>query len=204
MNDELSKRVFDLILVVPALVVSLPLMLVIALLIRMSMGRPMILSQVRVGRYGKPFVLYKFRTMTESFDEKGALLPDHERLTALGQFLRSNSLDEIPGFFNVLRGDMSLVGPRPHLMRDLRLNNKTQERRHEARPGMTGWAKVNGRNAIGLEERFGLDEWYVDNRSLRLDLRIIALTMIKVVKREGVGSPDDRKIQGGQLGETND
>jgi sugar transferase EpsL len=186
MKYELSKRLFDLLWVFPALFVSSPLMMIIAVLIRLSMGRPVILCQVRVGRHGRPFVLYKFRTMIESRDKWGALLPDGERVTVFGAFLRATSLDEIPGFFNVLKGDMSLVGPRPHLIRDLHLYTKAQDRRHEARPGMTGWAQVNGRNAISLDERFRLDVWYVDNRSLRLDVKIIAMTMIKVLRREGI------------------
>ncbi len=203
-NYELSKRLFDLFLVFPALSAFSPLMAIIAFLIRVSMGRPVILRQVRIGRHGNPFVLYKFRTMTEHRDEKGLLLPDCERLTVLGTFLRSTSLDEIPGFINVLKGDMSLVGPRPHLIRDLHLYTKAQNRRHEARPGMTGWAQVNGRNAIGLEERFSLDVWYVDNRSLWLDLKIIAMTMIKVLRREGIRSPGEKTIMERQSRRKND
>ena len=180
------KRLFDLILVIPSLILLSPLIGLIGALVWMSMGRPVFFRQGRPGRGGKPFVMYKFRTMGEARDEAGKLLPDEDRLTWLGRVLRSTSLDELPELFNVLRGDMSLVGPRPLLMRYLDRYTPEQARRHEVKPGLTGWAQVNGRNAITWEEKFALDVWYVDHRSLWLDLKIIALTLLKVIRREGI------------------
>lgn len=164
----------------------LPFMLMLTALIRLRLGRPVFFSQQRPGLHGRPFNMLKFRTMTDERDGKGNLLPDDQRLTKLGRFLRSTSLDELPELFNVLKGEMSLVGPRPLLMEYLPLYNTEQARRHEVPPGITGWAQVNGRNAIDWEEKFKLDVWYVDNRSFRLDLKILWLTFGKVFKREGI------------------
>jgi sugar transferase EpsL len=155
-------------------------------LVRKHMGSPIFFRQQRPGLHGKPFYMYKFRTMTSECSEDGCLLPDCDRLTPLGTFLRSTSLDELPELFNVLKGDMSLVGPRPLLMQYLDRYTPEQARRHEVRPGITGWAQVNGRNALSWEEKFELDVWYVDNRTFWLDLKILALTMLKVVRREGI------------------
>jgi sugar transferase EpsL len=161
-------------------------MLVTAILVRFKLGSPIFFKQQRPGLNGKPFYLYKFRTMIEELDENGEPLPDHLRLTPIGQFLRKYSLDELPQLFNVLKGDISLVGPRPLLMEYLKLYTPEQARRHEVKPGITGWAQVNGRNAITWEEKFELDVWYVDNRSFWLDLKILFLTVIKVFKSEGI------------------
>jgi lipopolysaccharide/colanic/teichoic acid biosynthesis glycosyltransferase len=163
-------------------------MLFIALLVHLKLGSPVLFRQVRPGHHGKPFVLYKFRTMSDDRDENGNLLPDAARLTSLGRFLRSTSVDELPALFNVLKGDMSIVGPRPLLMQYLDRYAPEQARRHEVKPGITGWAQVNGRNAISWEEKFRLDVWYVDNWSLALDLRIILMTALKVVRREGIAA----------------
>jgi sugar transferase EpsL len=183
---QVGKRAFDVMVCVPALVILMPILGVIACLVRLWIGAPVLFRQQRPGRYGQPFTLRKFRTMTDARDAHGALLPDAERLTPFGRFLRSASLDELPELWNVLKGDMSLVGPRPLLMRYLDRYTPEQMRRHEVRPGITGWAQVNGRNAITWEEKFALDVWYVDNLSLWLDLKIIALTVWKIVKREGI------------------
>lgn len=150
------------------------------------MGRPVLFSQVRPGLNGKPFTMVKFRTMTDARDEHGQSLPDSERLTAFGRFLRASSLDELPELWNVFKGDMSLVGPRPLLMEYLELYSPEQARRHEARPGVTGWAQVNGRNALSWEEKFNLDVWYVDNHSFWLDLKILFMTVFKVLKRSDI------------------
>src|SRR5690625_251808 len=150
------------------------------------MGKPVIFKQKRPGLYGRPFYIYKFRTMTNEVDQDGDLLPNHQRITKLGNILRKLSLDELPQLFNVLKGDLSLVGPRPLLMEYLPLYNKEQARRHEVKPGITGWAQVNGRNAITWEERFKLDVWYVDNQTIKLDIKILFMTILKVLKSEGV------------------
>ncbi|NCC61055.1 MAG: sugar transferase [Verrucomicrobiae bacterium] len=185
------KRCFDMVFSLIGLtLLSVPLA-ILACLLRLKLGSPIFFHQIRPGLYGKPFELIKFRTMTEARDEQGHLLPDAERLTGLGRFLRASSLDELPELWNVLRGDMSLVGPRPLLMQYLERYSPEQARRHEVRPGLTGWAQVNGRNALSWEERFKLDVWYVDNQSLWLDLKILGLTVAKVVKREGI-TPGDR------------
>jgi len=170
------------------LILFSPVLLVVAVLVWVQMGSPVIFSQIRPGINGSPFNLYKFRTMTNERDMEGNLLPDKDRLTKLGMFLRSNSLDELPELFNVLKGDMSLVGPRPLLMQYLDRYTPEQARRHEAKPGITGWAQVNGRNAISWEEKFALDVWYVDNWSLWLDIKILFLTFWKVLKREGISA----------------
>lgn len=176
----------DLAIAIPLVVLLLPVMVGIAIAILITMGRPVIFKQVRPGLQGRPFTMYKFRTMTDARDHEGKLLPDAERLTKLGRFLRSTSLDELPELINVIKGDMSLVGPRPLLMQYLPLYTAEQARRHEVRPGITGWAQVNGRNAIAWEEKFKLDVWYVDNWSLWLDLKILLLTVWKVLVREGI------------------
>ncbi|WP_265919409.1 sugar transferase [Cupriavidus nantongensis] len=182
------KRLFDLIVAASALIaLSVPL-LVLTVLVRMKLGRPAFFRQLRPGMNGKPFKMIKFRTMTDARDAQGRLLPDVERLTDFGRFLRSTSLDELPELWNVLVGDMSLVGPRPLLMEYLPLYSPEQARRHEVRPGVTGWAQINGRNALSWDEKFTLDVWYVDNRSFWLDLRILALTARKVVVREGINA----------------
>ena len=183
------KRIFDLALGIPAFFFIIPLMLIIALLVRFKIGSPVLFRQVRPGLHGRPFVIYKFRTMTDKRDEDGNLLPDGERLTRLGRFLRKTSMDELPEFFNVIKGDMSIVGPRPLLMQYLDRYTPEQARRHEVKPGITGWAQVNGRNAITWEEKFKLDVWYVDNWSLWLDMKIILMTLWKILKREGINQP---------------
>jgi lipopolysaccharide/colanic/teichoic acid biosynthesis glycosyltransferase len=182
------KRLFDIVLVLLASPVWVPLLLAVALVIGLSMGRPVIFSQVRPGLQGKPFQLFKFRTMREPATEAERLSTDAERLTAVGRFLRATSLDELPELWNVLAGDMSLVGPRPLLMEYLPLYSPEQARRHAMRPGLTGWAQVNGRNAITWDERFRLDVWYVDHWSLALDVRILLGTVVKVLLREGISA----------------
>lgn len=179
---------FDLTLVVPLIVVSSPLMLVVAALILLTQGPPVIFTQARPGYSGKPFRMHKFRTMTNERDLVGRLLPDEPRLTPLGRLLRSSSLDELPELFNVLKGDMSLVGPRPLLMEYLERYTPEQARRHEVVPGITGWAQVHGRNAISWEEKFDLDVWYVDHWSPWLDAQILASTVVKVFRREGINA----------------
>jgi lipopolysaccharide/colanic/teichoic acid biosynthesis glycosyltransferase len=173
------------------LVLLSPILLIVFCLIRFRMGYPVLFRQVRPGLHGTPFEMIKFRTMLDATDQQGNLLPDSERLTRLGRFLRSTSIDELPELWNVLKGDMSLVGPRPLLMEYLALYSPEQSRRHEVRPGVTGWAQVNGRNAISWDEKFALDLWYVDNRSLWLDLRIIWMTLQKVFRREGISAAGD-------------
>jgi len=182
------KRAFDITAAIGLLIMLAPLLIVLAVLIRTKLGSPILFHQVRPGLYGKPFVIHKFRTMTDARDEQGNLLPDDVRLTRFGQLLRSTSLDELPELLNVLRGDMSLVGSRPLLMEYLPLYNSEQARRHDVRPGITGWAQINGRNQISWEEKFELDVWYVDNRSFLLDIKILFLTAYKAVKREGINA----------------
>jgi len=185
----IDKRLFDLLLTSLALVILSPILLVVALFVRIYHGRPVIFTQKRPGFKGTPFHIYKFRTMTEARDPNGNLRPDAERLTRLGRFLRTTSLDELPELFNILRGEMSLVGPRPLLMQYLERYSPEQARRHNVLPGLTGWAQVNGRNALTWEDKFKLDVWYVDNWSFWLDLKIIILTLWKVFKREGISQP---------------
>ena len=180
------KRAFDVVASVLGVILIAPLLGLIAALIRLFLGRPIFFRQHRPGLYGRPFEIIKFRTMTNAVDETGRLLPSHERLTTLGRFLRKASLDELPELFNVLKGDMSLVGPRPLLVRYLERYNPEQMRRHDVRPGITGWAQVNGRNNLAWESKFDMDVWYVDHQSLALDLKIIALTVQRVLRREGV------------------
>jgi len=184
----LIKRVLDILGAGLGLLLLSPVLAIVAYKIGREMGSPVLFRQTRPGRDGKPFQMIKFRTMRDAIDANGRSLPDAERLTKLGRFLRSSSLDELPELWNVLKGEMSLVGPRPLLMEYLPLYSPEQSRRHEARPGVTGWAQVNGRNAISWEEKFALDIWYVDNRSLWLDLKIIWLTIQKVLKRDGISA----------------
>jgi len=180
------KRILDIIGSFLLLLVLCALLAILALLVRIKLGAPVVFVQTRVGIHGKPFKLYKFRTMTDVRGKDGELLPDAERLTRFGRFLRGTSLDELPELFNVLKGDMSLVGPRPLLTQYLVRYSPEQARRHEVKPGITGWAQVNGRNAITWEEKFKLDVWYVDNWSLSLDIKIIGMTIWKILKREGI------------------
>ena len=189
MPSDALKRLLDLVGASLALVVLSPLLAVVALLVRTRMGSPVLFRQSRPGREGRPFVMTKFRTMTDRRGPDGDLLPDAERLTALGRWLRRTSVDELPELFNVVRGDMSLVGPRPLLMEYLPLYTAEQARRHEVRPGITGWAQVNGRNAVSWDEKFALDVWYVDHRSTRLDLEILAKTVSQVFSGHGVSAP---------------
>jgi sugar transferase EpsL len=184
-----SKRLFDLLLSVPGFLLAAPVLGALALIVLLTQGRPVLFRQARGGYRGRVFYIYKFRTMREAFDAQGNPLPDAARLSTVGRFMRATSLDELPELVNVLRGEMSLVGPRPLMARYLERYSPEQMRRHEALPGITGWAQVNGRNALSWEERFRLDVWYVDQRSLALDVRIIALTLLKVVRREGISQP---------------
>ncbi|MCH8544972.1 MAG: sugar transferase [Alcanivorax sp.] len=180
------KRIFDTVSALFLLLALLPVLLLISLLVAWRLGTPVFFTQTRPGLGGRPFRMIKFRTMTNGRDADGELLPDDQRLTPFGRFLRSTSLDELPELINVLRGEMSLVGPRPLLMQYLPLYSSRQSRRHEVRPGITGWAQVNGRNALSWEQKFELDVWYVDNQSLLLDIRILMRTLIKVVRRDGI------------------
>ena len=182
------KRILDTIGAVVGLMMLSPVFAVVAVMIRRKMGKPVLFSQIRPGLQKRPFKMIKFRTMRDAIDANGDPLPDSERLTRLGQFMRSSSLDELPELWNVLKGEMSLVGPRPLLMEYLPLYSPEQARRHEVRPGITGWAQVNGRNAISWDEKFELDIWYVDNRTIWLDLKIIWLTIRKVLKRDGISA----------------
>lgn len=180
------KRLFDFSVALLILAAVWPLLALLAVLVRLRLGSPVLFRQQRPGLHGRPFHICKFRTMTDARDARGELLPDAGRLTPLGRFLRRFSLDELPQLFNVLRGELSLVGPRPLLMEYLPLYSPEQARRHEVRPGITGWAQVNGRNAISWEERFKLDVWYVDHRSFLLDMKILWMTLLRVVRSEGV------------------
>ncbi len=182
------KRLMDLLIAACALLALSPVIFVVAVLVRIKLGGPVLFRQRRPGRGGQPFVMLKFRTMVDATDGQGRPLPDGQRLTPFGRALRSASLDELPGLLNVLKGDMSLVGPRPLLMQYLPLYSRQQARRHEVRPGLTGWAQVNGRNTLSWDDKFSLDVWYVENRSFTLDLRILWLTAVKVLRREGISS----------------
>ena len=182
------KRLVDLVGAGLAIVLLSPLIAIVAYLVWRNLGSPIFFTQRRPGLNGKPFIMYKFRTMSDARDSEGKLLPDDQRLTRFGQFLRSTSLDELPELWNVIKGEMSLVGPRPLLMKYLELYTPEQARRHEVKPGITGWAQVNGRNALTWEEKFRLDVWYVDNWTLTLDLRILWLTLLKVVRRHGISA----------------
>jgi lipopolysaccharide/colanic/teichoic acid biosynthesis glycosyltransferase len=182
------KRLIDIMVALLALLVLLLPLILLACLVACKIGRPVYFSQIRPGLYGKPFCMIKFRTMNNELDTDGHLLPDAQRLSSFGRFLRASSLDELPELWNVIKGDMSLVGPRPLLMEYLPLYTEEQARRHDVRPGITGWAQVNGRNAISWEEKFKLDVWYVDNQSFFLDVKILALTILKVIKRDGISA----------------
>lgn len=179
---------FDIVASAAGLILVSPVLAAVGLLGVLLLGHPFFFTQSRPGLHGRPFRLYKFRTMRDTRDASGRLLPDAERLTAFGRFLRAFSLDELPSLWNVLKGDMSLVGPRPLLMEYLDRYTPEQARRHEVRPGITGWAQVNGRNALSWEEKFKLDVWYVDNRSFRLDMKILALTVWHVLARKGISA----------------
>ena len=195
------KRLFDIAASACGLLLLAPVIAIVAWKIRRKLGSPVLFRQVRPGLNGKPFEMIKFRTMRDAVDAAGNPLPDSERMTPFGSFLRSSSLDELPELWNVLKGEMSLVGPRPLLMEYLPLYSPEQYRRHEARPGVTGWAQVNGRNALSWDEKFKLDIWYVDNRSFWLDLKIIFLTIKKVVVRDGISADGEAtmaKFTGGK------
>lgn len=185
----LSKRLFDLTLALLALMLLSPVLLFTALAVRLGLGKPVLFRQPRPGYKGRIFTLYKFRTMRDAFALDGTPLPDAQRLTPLGRFLRATSLDELPELFNVLKGEMSLVGPRPLLVKYLPLYTPEQMRRHDVLPGITGWAQVNGRNALSWQDKFRLDVWYVDHWSLWLDVKILILTVWKVLRREGINQP---------------
>ena len=197
------KRLLDFVLSACGIALFAPAILPLILLIRIKLGAPIFFIPTRPGLRGKPFNMVKFRTMIDVLDAAGNLLPDSERLTVFGRFLRSTSLDELPELWNVLKGDMSLVGPRPLLMEYLPLYTPEQARRHEVRPGITGWAQVNGRNALSWEEKFKLDIWYVDNQSFWLDVKILFLTVKKVLMRDGInqeGSATMEKFRGNGVG----
>jgi lipopolysaccharide/colanic/teichoic acid biosynthesis glycosyltransferase len=194
-REHVGKRTLDLFISLLALALLSPLLLALALLVRVRLGSPVLFRQQRPGQGGRPFRMVKFRTMTDRRDAEGRPLPDAERMTPFGRFLRGSSLDELPELWNVLVGDMSLVGPRPLLMQYLDRYTPEQARRHEAKPGITGWAQVNGRNALTWERKFELDVWYVDHRSLLLDLKILALTVAKVVRREGISAAGEATMQ---------
>lgn len=199
------KRMFDVIVAALALLLLLPVWLIVGWQVRRNLGAPVLFCQMRPGQQGQPFQMIKFRTMRDAVDLAGNVLPDDQRLTSFGRFLRSTSLDELPELWNVLKGDMSLVGPRPLLMEYLPLYTPEQARRHEVRPGITGWAQVNGRNAISWEEKFALDVWYVDHRTCWLDVKILWMTVMRVLRRDGIsasgeatmarftGTPSERK-----------
>ena len=180
------KRIFDILVIILSFFILIPIVLLVSLMVKFKLGSPILFKQFRKGLNGKVFNMIKFRTMTCVYDENANLLPDSQRLTKFGKFLRSTSLDELPSLWNVLNGDMSLVGPRPLLVEYLPLYSERQSRRHEVKPGITGWAQVNGRNAIIWDEKFDLDVWYVDNRSVWLDIKILWLTVKKVIARDGI------------------
>lgn len=185
----IRKRLFDLLLTVPGFLLIAPVLGVVALVVRVTLGRPVLFRQARGGYGGNVFYIFKFRTMREAYDTYGNPLPDEKRLSTVGKLLRSTSLDELPELINVLIGEMSLVGPRPLMARYLERYSLEQMRRHQALPGITGWAQINGRNALTWDERFRLDVWYVDHWSLGLDIKILALTLLKTVRREGISEP---------------
>ncbi|WHY90998.1 sugar transferase [Neobacillus cucumis] len=189
------KRLFDLTVSLILFVGLSPIFILMAVLVKMKLGSPIIFKQVRPGLYEKSFCLYKFRTMTDEKDDQGQFLPDYIRLTSFGRFLRKYSLDEYPQLWNVIKGDLSLVGPRPLLAEYLPLYTKEQSLRHNVRPGITGWAQVNGRNAISWEEKFKLDVWYVKNQSLLLDMKILFLTFYKVIKSDGINQPGNATVE---------
>jgi sugar transferase EpsL len=194
-GNDLAKRAVDVIGAATLIVVLSPVFAAVAVAIRVRMGAPVLYRQVRPGRDARPFTILKFRTMTDARDADGCLLPDHRRLTRLGRWLRRTSIDELPELLNVVAGDMSLVGPRPLLLDYLPLYSTEQARRHEVRPGITGWSQVNGRNALTWEEKFTLDVWYVDHRSLRLDAEILGRTVQQVLSGHGVSAPGHDTMQ---------
>lgn len=195
MYAKYVKRFLDLILSLLALIILMPVMIVIYILVRIKLGSPAIFKQQRPGKNEKIFTLYKFRTMTDKKDEKGNLLPDEQRLTKFGKLLRSTSLDELPELFNILKGDMSIVGPRPLLVEYLKLYNEEQRHRHDVRPGLTGFAQVNGRNSISWEEKFRDDIKYIENISFITDIKIVFKTIIKVFKREGISQENSATME---------
>lgn len=184
--NAILKRWFDIVASTGAAIILFPILSVVAIAVKVILGSPVLYAQKRPGRNGSPFTIYKFRTMTDIRDANGDLLPDAQRLTSFGRFLRATSLDELPELINIIKGDMSVVGPRPLLIQYLKRYTPKQARRHEVRPGLTGWAQVNGRNAISWEEKFNLDVWYVDNQTFLLDLKIIAMTVKKTFCREDI------------------
>jgi sugar transferase EpsL len=190
------KRLLDVLVSLILFLCLFPIFIIFALVVSSKLGNPIIFKQKRPGLYGKPFTLYKLRTMTEEKDRNGQPLPDYMRLTSFGQFLRKYSFDEYPQLINVIKGDISLVGPRPLLMAYLPLYTKEQSMRHNVRPGITGWAQVNGRNSITWEEKFKLDVWYVNNQSFFLDIKILCLTVYKVVVSEGINQPGNATVEG--------
>ena len=192
---SVSKRIFDFLATMLGLVVFLPLLLIISLLVWIFLGTPILFIQPRPGYKGRPFITYKFRTMNDHRDPDGNLLPDAARLTPFGRFLRSTSLDDLPQLWNVLRGEMSLVGPRPLLMKYLECYTPEQMRRHDVLPGLTGWAQIHGRNILDWDEKFRMDVWYVDHRSFWLDMKILFLTPWKVFKREGISQPGHATVE---------
>ena len=197
------KRLFDITLALLLIVLFLPFYLLVSFMILFKMGRPILFRQLRPGYKEQIFGIYKFRTMTNEVDTSGELLPDEERLVGVGKFIRSSSLDELPQIFNVLKGDMSFVGPRPLLVEYLPLYNQEQKKRHDVKPGITGWAQVNGRNAISWEQKFKYDIWYVNNQSFLLDMRILWMTFLKVVQRSDISSDKSvtmEKFQGSENG----
>lgn len=185
------KRTIDFFFALALLLLLIPVLPLVALLVRLLLGGPVLFRQQRPGLEAKPFEMLKFRTMTDAKGRDSALLPDADRLTSFGRFLRASSLDELPGLINVVRGDMSLVGPRPLLMQYVPLYDKFQSRRHEVRPGITGWAQVNGRNSLSWDEKFEHDVWYVDNQTMWLDIKILCLTAMKVLRRDGINAAGD-------------
>lgn len=189
------KRLFDIVLTLIGLLLLSPAAIVVALFVRARIGSPVLFRQQRPGLNGRPFQMIKFRTMSDARDDSGELLPDADRLPRFGRLLRATSLDELPELWNVLKGDMSLVGPRPLLMEYLPLYSEEQARRHEVRPGVTGWAQVNGRNALSWEEKFALDVWYIDNRSFWLDLKILWLTVMAVLRPRGISQPGQATME---------
>ena len=184
------KRLFDIAVSATGLIISAPITLTAAAVIAKKLGKPVLFRQVRPGQDGKPFEIYKFRTMSDKRDENGELLPDDQRMTPVGTFIRKSSIDELPQLINVLKGDISLVGPRPLLMEYLPLYNDEQKKRHNVKPGITGWAQVNGRNAISWDEKFKLDVWYAENQSFKLDMYIIYKTIINILKRKDINAPN--------------
>jgi lipopolysaccharide/colanic/teichoic acid biosynthesis glycosyltransferase len=185
------KRALDIVVSLTGLLLLSPLLLLLALMVRLFLGSPVLFRQIRPGMDAAPFEILKFRTMLDAYGPDGLPLPDAQRLTRFGRFLRASSLDELPELWNVLKGEMSLVGPRPLLMEYVPLYDATQRRRHEVRPGITGWSQINGRNAIGWDQKFALDIWYVDNRSLWLDIKILFLTVWAIVRRDGINSSEE-------------